>query len=198
MSTDKIPLIYARMADINNEIDAIGKNRFNEQQKFKFRSIDDVYNAVNPLFKRYRIFMTSKILEEKREERPSKNGGTNIWTILKIEWTFFAEDGSFVTTQSQGEGMDSGDKGSNKAMSTSQKYAIIQAFSIPVEEGHPDSDKDVLFDNKEIEEIKLEVRKFTSSKELTEWANNYTEIHGNKDLVNFIQLQIKDLKRKGL
>ena len=41
----------------------------------------------------------------------------------------------------QGEGMDSGDKSSNKAMSVAFKYACFQVFCIPTEEmKDPDAD----------------------------------------------------------
>jgi len=36
-----------------------------------------------------------------------------------------------VNTEVIGEGMDSGDKASNKALSVGQKYAILQAFLVP-------------------------------------------------------------------
>jgi hypothetical protein len=44
-----------------------------------------------------------------------------------------------------GEGMDSGDKASNKAMAVAHKYAIIQVFAIPTED-----DKDPENDSHEV------------------------------------------------
>ena len=57
-----------------------------------------------------------------------------MWSILTVEFTFWAEDGSSVSCTMIGEAMDSGDKASNKAMSTALKYALMQMFMIPTEE----------------------------------------------------------------
>ena len=46
----------------------------------------------------------------------------------------YAPDGSNVSGTLIGEGMDSGDKASNKAMSIAMKYFCFQTFMIPTEE----------------------------------------------------------------
>ena len=128
------PLIYRRIPEAIAKIGSIGKNKRNQQQGFMFRGIDDVYNAVNPILAECKLFMTSEILDQQREERETKNGGRLVYTILTIRYTIYAEDGSSVTTVTVGEGMDSGDKGSNKAMSIAYKYAMFQLLCIPTED----------------------------------------------------------------
>lgn len=115
-------------------IDHIGKDRRNEKQGYKFRGIDDIYNTAHSVFADAGIFTTSEILEVKHSERESKSGGVMIWASLTIRYTFHGLDGSFVTTDVLGEGMDSGDKASNKAMAVGHKYAILQLLMIPTEE----------------------------------------------------------------
>jgi len=51
-----------------------------------------------------------------------------------MRYRFIAEDGSHVETDAEGEGMDSGDKSSNKAMAVAHKYALLQAFCIPTKD----------------------------------------------------------------
>jgi hypothetical protein len=126
--------IYQAIPKIASEVGAIGKDRSNDVQHYKFRGIDDVYNALNALMAKHGVFTVPKVLEHAREERPSKSGGILIWTILKIEYTFYADDGSNVVVVVIGEGMDSGDKSANKAMSVGHKYALLQVFNIPTEE----------------------------------------------------------------
>jgi hypothetical protein len=126
--------INKKMIAIMNDIDAIEKNKTNVQQNYKFRGIDDMYNAIHPLFKKNGVFILSEVLEEKREERQTKSGGNLIYSILRIKFSFNAEDGSSVFSTVTGEGMDSGDKASNKAMSTALKYALMQTFLIPTKE----------------------------------------------------------------
>lgn len=57
-----------------------------------------------------------------------------MYSILTMKFTFFAEDGSSVSSTTIGEAMDTGDKSMNKAMSTAYKYALMQIFCIPTEE----------------------------------------------------------------
>jgi hypothetical protein len=80
------------------------------------------------------VFITSNGLESKREERLTKSGGALIYTIAKCQFKFFTIDGSFIESVLEGEAMDSGDKSTNKAMSTALKYALMQMFLIPTEE----------------------------------------------------------------
>ncbi len=126
--------IYQAISDIMQDVEAIGKNKKNPQQGYNFRGIDDMYNALQPLFKKHHVFVTSNVLESKREERQTMKGGTLIYTIAKCQFKFFTTDGSFIESVLEGEAMDSGDKSTNKAMSTALKYALMQMFLIPTEE----------------------------------------------------------------
>lgn len=124
---EKIPLVMA-------EIGAIGKDRQNAQQGYKFRGIDDLYNAANAALTKHGVFTVPLVLDMKREERQTQKGGTLLYTILTVKYLFYATDGSFFEAITVGEAMDSGDKSCNKAMSAAQKYALLQVFAIPTEE----------------------------------------------------------------
>lgn len=126
--------IYETIALVMGEIGAIGKNDQNEQQKFMYRGIDAVMNAINPALIKYNLFIVPEVLEQIREERQTRSGGNLIYSICKIKYTFYAEDGSSISATVIGEGMDSGDKATNKAMSIAFKYACFQVFCIPTEE----------------------------------------------------------------
>lgn len=126
--------IYESITKIMEEVPAIGKNKTNEQQHFKFRGIDDVMNALQPLLSKNKVFIVPEILEQIREERTTSKGGNLIYSICKIKYKFYAEDGSFIEAITIGEGMDSGDKATNKAMAIAMKYALFQVFCIPTEE----------------------------------------------------------------
>lgn len=126
--------IYQTIAAVMEDVGAIGKNSKNDQQKFMYRGIDAVMNALNPAFIKHRLFVVPEVLEQVREERRTSKGGMLLYSICKIKYTFFAEDGSSIDATVIGEGMDSGDKATNKAMSIAFKYACFQVFCIPTEE----------------------------------------------------------------
>ena len=123
--------IYESISNALADIGAIGKTKWNDQQKFKFRGIDDVMNSLHPVLEKNKIFIVPDVLEQIREDRVSGKGNPLIYSICKIKYTFYAEDGSSVTAVVIGEGMDSGDKATNKAMSIAFKYALFQIFCIP-------------------------------------------------------------------
>lgn len=127
-------MIYGLISQAMQEIGAIGKDSRNQQQGFMYRGIDAVYNALNPVMATLGLFLCPEVLEQTREERTNKNGTTLLYSILKIKYTLYAPDGSNVSCVVLGEGMDSGDKASNKAMSVAMKYAAFQLFMIPTEE----------------------------------------------------------------
>lgn len=126
--------IYQAISKCMKEIGAVGKNDVNKTQSFKYRGIDAVMNAINPALVRNHVFIVPEVLEQSREERTSSKGGLLIYSVCKIKFTFFAEDGSSIVAITVGEGMDSGDKSTNKAMAIAFKYACFQVFCIPTEE----------------------------------------------------------------
>ena len=141
--------IYELIGKAMNDIGAIGKDDFNPQQKYKFRGIDAVMNALNPVMRKYGLFCTPEVLNQVREERSTTNGGTLKYSLLTVKYTVYAPDGSTVSATVLGEGMDSGDKASNKAMSVAFKYAMFQLFCIPTEE-FVDPDFETPPDNKPV------------------------------------------------
>ena len=139
---DNGKLIYAKIAELQARIGAVGKTRRNTQQGYSFRGIADVYMAVHPLLAELKLFSVPEVLEINREERATKTGGVLIYTSMKVRYTVYAaEDGSFITGIVPGEGMDSGDKSSNKALSGAHKYWWVQLLTLPEEEP-PDSEID--------------------------------------------------------
>lgn len=139
---DATPNVYACIAAVSAEIaqTGISKDRKNEQQHYKFRGIDDVYNALAPMLAKHKLVIIPRIIGREVVERQTKNGGTLFYVTVEAQFDFIsANDGSKVTVCTYGEAMDSGDKATNKAMSAAYKYAAFQTFCIPTE-GDNDAD----------------------------------------------------------
>jgi hypothetical protein len=136
------PKVYAAVARVMASISRTGiaKGRKNEQQGYKFRGIDDVYNAMSGLLAEAGLCVLPRVIKREVTERATKNGGVLFYVVLDMEFDLVAaEDGSKHTVAVSGEAMDSGDKATNKAMSAAFKYACMQVFCIPTE-GNPDAD----------------------------------------------------------
>ena len=133
--------IYKLMGDAMRKISAVSKDSVNQTQGFKYRGIDAVMNALYPVMSELGLFIVPEVLEQTREERTTVKTYNNqekrttlLYSILKIKYTMYAPDGSNVSCVVIGEGMDSGDKASNKALAVGLKYACFQMFMIPTEE----------------------------------------------------------------
>lgn len=132
--------IHTAMIAVMRDIEAIGKNSKNQQQGFNFRGIDAVYNELHGLLAKHGIITLPQTGEPKVEERETKNGGVLRFTSIPVTYRFMADDGSSVEASVVGEGMDSGDKSTNKALAVAHKYALLQTFLIPTEDGMTDPD----------------------------------------------------------
>lgn len=128
--------IYGAIAKVMQDVGIVGKNDSNDYDKYKYRGIDAVMNALNPAMVKNKVFVTPTVLDSQREERAGKNGTTMMYTVLTVKYTFYTEDGSSVDCVVIGEAMDRSDKSTNKAMSAAFKYACFQTFCIPTEEMH--------------------------------------------------------------
>lgn len=128
------PKIYAAMQGVMRDIceTGIGKDSQNKDQGFKFRGIEAAMNALAPLLVKHGIVCVPRHGSASRFDRLTKSGGTLSFVNIASEFDLVSvDDGSSVTVKTNGEGMDSSDKATNKAMSAAFKYALLQAFVVP-------------------------------------------------------------------
>lgn len=131
--------IYKKMNDIMKDIGTVTKDQKNQQQGFKFRGIDQFVNALYPALCKHGVFMSPSVTQVTHElkdvTRSNGKAGVDKHVHLQVEYTFYSTDGSSVKVGPiAAEGLDSGDKATNKALSAALKYALIQTFSVPTED----------------------------------------------------------------
>lgn len=130
----KPPQIHQHLAAVLAEVGAISKERTNETGKWKFRGVDDVYNALHDHFARHQIYVRPEVVEFRQADRRTSDGWTNIHTVVKMRYHFTCgADGSSVAMEVPGEAADSGDKGLGKACQYAYKLLLLQMFLIPTE-----------------------------------------------------------------
>jgi hypothetical protein len=132
-------LIFKKMSLVMADIGSIGKDQKNLAQGFKFRGIDQFVNGLYPALVKHGVFIAPRCVSERSEvkevTRSSGKVAVDKYVTILMEYDFFAEDGSKVTIGPiPAEGLDSGDKATNKALSAALKYALIQTFSVPTED----------------------------------------------------------------
>lgn len=129
-----VKTIHERMGLILAELPAIGKGQRNTQQGFMYRGHDDVMNELNPLLSKYQIFFTPRVLERITDQRQTKSGSVMYEVNLLVEYTFWGPAGDSVKASAWGEGTDSGDKSTNKAMTMALKNVLAQTFAVSTAE----------------------------------------------------------------
>jgi hypothetical protein len=131
-------LIYSKLSAVMKDIGPVTKQGTNITQKYKFRGIDQMINALHPALVRHGVVLTTQVVERTEQirevTRSSGQQGVDKHVAVKVIYTFYAEDGSCLSSVAVGEGLDSGDKATNKAMSAAFKYALIQTFAVPTED----------------------------------------------------------------
>lgn len=134
--------IYESIAAVQEQVDFIGKEKTVQSGGgYCYRGVDQVLNTLHPLFAKNKVFAVPEVMEILvREWRKTSKGGDMIYQVLRVKYTFYAEDGTSISAIVFGEAMDSGDKVSNKCMSVAYKYACFQILSIPTEETTADPD----------------------------------------------------------
>lgn len=152
--TDTVKQVYRAISQVMQLLakEGIAKERNNAAQGYKFRGIDDVYNALAPALVKAKLCVIPEVLEHACVERTSAKGTVLFYTTVKSAFTLVsADDGSSVRTGPFiGEAMDSGDKSANKAMSAAYKYWAMQTFAIPTE-GDNDADANTHVDIKPLD-----------------------------------------------
>lgn len=156
MSAEK-ELIHGKMIEIMRAIGSIGKDGKNTAQKFNFRGIDQIYDRLYPILCRVGVRVEPKMISQEVQIRENAKGSTQKHVQVEMEYSFVAEDGSsVVSARVPGEGLDYGDKATNKALASAYKYAMCHQFCIPT--GDVDGDS---------ESPEIEVKTIESKKENT-------------------------------
>lgn len=104
----------------------------------QFRGIDDVMQKLSALLVKHKLLVLPWLETHAvdRKEKQNKSGGTTITHIYTCVWRYAfisVEDSSKHEIRVCQETFDTSDKGLGKNMSYAYKYAMLQAFCVPVE-----------------------------------------------------------------
>jgi hypothetical protein len=126
--------VHVLVGKVLADLPAIGKNQRNGQQGYSFRGIDDVLDALNPILSDYGVFILPSVLERVAEVRTTNNNKPLYTVHLHVAFRIYGPGGDHVEGSAWGEGTDSGDKATSKAMTMAFKYFLFEAFAISTEE----------------------------------------------------------------
>lgn len=133
-SSKDSPLVYKQIPKVMADFKFIEKTGYNDKQNFTYMKAQDAITALHPIMATHGLFVVPNVLSQSYEEKPTKSGGIQKFWLVKVQYTMYAEDGSYISAMMTGEAADTGDKGINKAMTISLKYFLLQVFLIPTKE----------------------------------------------------------------
>lgn len=135
--------IYEKMSAITTELQTVAKNLTVQQTKtssYKAVSERDILDAVKPVEAKHGVYsypVRRTILESNMLESESTYNGnttkkTTFMTRIETVYRFVnvEKPEEYVETTTFAEGIDSQDKGSGKAMTYADKYALMKAYKI--------------------------------------------------------------------
>lgn len=131
--------IYSAMAAVMADVDHVAKRDINTHQKFVFRGIDAVLNAVGPVLRKHKVIVVPEIVSESFETVQTSTGKPATACRVQVAYTFYGPEGDSIRSSVLGEAWDSGDKAGPKAMSVAFRTALLQALALPTDEPDPDS-----------------------------------------------------------
>ena len=140
--------IYQRMALITAELQTVAKNLTvptGGKNSYKAVSERDILDAVKPLEEKHGVYsypagrnvLESNLLENEKEYTDSRGNTTvtkttTFMTRIETLYRFVNVDNpnDYIDTVTFAEGIDAQDKGSGKAMTYADKYALMKAYKI--------------------------------------------------------------------
>ncbi len=134
--------IYEKLAGVTAELSAVAKNLNVNVGKGSYKAVGeaDVFAAVKPLEQKYGIYsypVKRQIIDKDVIVTTSNyNGNTSeksqLFMRLETVYRFVNTEkpDEYVDVTTYGDGIDSGDKAPGKAMTYSDKYALLKAYKI--------------------------------------------------------------------
>lgn len=137
--SDQKPTVFEALLKVREDVGAVRKGDRNEDQRYLFRGIDAVVNAVSPVMIRHGVNVFPIIQEVAYEARVTKNGTHMTSARLQCAFVFVGPAGDTFTCATAGEGFDVADKATSKAMSVCLRTALLQALMLPTDDVDPDA-----------------------------------------------------------
>jgi len=121
-------------------VQAVRKDSKNQAQRFNFRGIDAVMNAVGPALRKHGVVILPEEVDVHRTNGTTANGKQTAEVVVKVTYRVYGPAGDSIHGKVAAEAMDFGDKAIAKAMSVAYRTFLLQALTIPTDEPDPDGE----------------------------------------------------------
>lgn len=126
------PAIHEALSAIVADLGAIPKNGEapTNMGGYKFRRVEDITGALKPLFAKHGVLCLPNVMQRIATERATRSGGVMFCVDLEICFRFVGPEGDELAANVWGQGTDSGDKATQKAVTSAFKTMLSVVFCI--------------------------------------------------------------------
>jgi hypothetical protein len=138
---DQVP-VHIAWIRVMRDVKAVRKDKVADIKtdkggyRFNFRGIDQVLNAVGPALRRHGVMVLPVDVDVKQAGQRMRE------TLVKVTYEITGPMGDVKHVASSGEGLDVGERGLAKALTTAYRNLLIVALTIPTDD--PKMDPDVV------------------------------------------------------
>ena len=132
--------VHQALSKVMEAVQAVRKDSKNQAQRFNFRGIDAVMNAVGPALRKHGVIILPEEVDVHRNNGTTANGKQTAEVVVKVTYRVYGPAGDSIHGKVAAEAMDFGDKAIAKAMSVAYRTFLLQALTIPTDDPDPDSE----------------------------------------------------------
>ncbi|MFE4535636.1 hypothetical protein ACFRKB_11210 [Streptomyces scopuliridis] len=110
-----------------------------ERGSYQFRGVDAALNAFGPACRLHGVLVLPVKTEAAYRDVKTSTGKNSRECTVTVTYRIIGPAGDFIEVQSVGESMDSADKGTAKALSTSLRSLLFLGGLVPTGDADPDS-----------------------------------------------------------
>lgn len=145
LTNNIVPKVYQAINNVYSDLakESVKKDGYNAQQSYAYITAGTLKKILLPLLAKNKLILQSKVIDTEINQGQTKNGITTFHYRLTVEYTLInSEDGSNLVSTILGEGIDTSDKGINKALTSALKNFILQIFLVAADD--EDSEKETV------------------------------------------------------
>ena len=141
----ELPDVHTAINRVMKEVQAIGKTQEYKEQgrtQYRFRGIDDVLDAVGPVFRTHGVYATpvgTNLISAERYE--TKSGARMQNVIVEMRYEITGPRGDMRPATTMGQASDAGDKAIPKAQSVAYRDMLCELLCIPTGVTDPSSEQ---------------------------------------------------------
>lgn len=132
------PTVQEAWSEVMGAVQSIAKRDRNEAQRFVFRGIDAVMNAVGPALREHHVTVVPVSVDRQMRDTQTTSGKATRECLVMVTYRVTGPAGDYFDGVAPGEALDSSDKSCSKAMSVAYRTFLLQALTVPTDEPDPD------------------------------------------------------------